>query len=71
MPLPELRGALPRQLCYWRVSLRPDPMLKRIVIATPRPRYAVLRRRVAAEKWGMRDDAPPGVTRGNSSLSFS
>ena len=39
-------------------------MLKRIVIATPRPRHAVLRRRVAAEKWGMQDDAPPGVTRG-------
>ena len=70
MPLPELRKALPRHLCVGRVNLRLDPRLKRIVIAPPGSRHAVLRHRVVAEKWGMRDDAPPMLTRGAAAPSF-
>jgi hypothetical protein len=47
-----------RLFLIWRVNLRLDPRLRRVVIAPPGSRHAVLRGRVAAEKWGMRDDVP-------------
>ena len=55
---------------FWRVNLRLDPRLKRVVIASLGSRHAVRRRRVAAEKWAMRDDAPPKVTKGAAAPSF-
>ena len=49
----------------WRVDLRLDPSLKRsrqhdAPLPSPRaPLRSSLKRRSAAEVWGMRDDAPP------------
>jgi hypothetical protein len=61
---PISRLALPRAN-PWRVDLRLDPSLKRSLhhdAPLPSPRASLrssLKRRSAAEVWGMRDDAPP------------
>ena len=59
-----------RHLCVGRVNLRLDPRLKCSVSAPPLSRHAVVGRHTAAEKWGIRDDAPPRVTKGAAAPIF-
>ena len=42
-----------------RDKLRLVPKLNRKATTPPRPHYTVRRRRFAAEKWAMPEDAPP------------